>query len=72
MKIEISNSSYVRLCGVLFGETFKYDDEIYIKGDKCKTEINDSIICIRLCDGHSRYFLDEDMVIPVKAKVVVE
>jgi hypothetical protein len=72
MKIEISNSSYVRLCGVLSGETFQYDDEIYIKGDKRNTEISDSIICIRLCDGHSRYFLDEDMVIPVKAKVVVE
>ncbi len=72
MKIEISNSVYVRLGGLLSGEAFKYDDEIYIKGDKCETEINGSIICIRLCDGHSRYFLDEDMVIPVKAKVVVE
>ena len=72
MNIKISNSSYVRLCAILSGETFKYNDEIYIKGDKCMAEINGGTICIRLCDGFSTHFLDEDMVIPVKAKVIVE
>lgn len=69
MKIENSNASFVRLCAVLSGETFIVDDAIYIKGEKSGI---DDVICIRLADGHTTRFFERDMVIPVKAKVVIE
>lgn len=69
MKIENSNASFVRLCAVLSGETFIVDDAIYIKGEKSGI---DDVVCIRLADGHTTRFFEGDMVIPVKAKVVIE
>lgn len=69
MKIENSNASFVRLCAVLSGETFIVNNAIYIKGEKSGI---DDIVCIRLADGYTTRFFDDDMVIPVKTKVVIE
>lgn len=69
MKIENSNASFVRLCAVLSGETFIVNDAIYIKGEKSGF---DDVTCIRLADGHTTKFFNSDMVMPVKAKVIIE
>jgi hypothetical protein len=69
MKIENSNASFVRLYAVLSGETFIVDSAIYIKGEKSGI---DDVVCIRLADGHTTRFFEGDMVLPIKAKVVIE
>ena len=69
MKIEYSNSSFIRLSNILSGETFNGDGALYIKGEESGI---DDIVCIRLVDGHTKHFFEEEMVRPIKTKIIIE
>ncbi|EXM38527.1 hypothetical protein RASY3_14475 [Ruminococcus albus SY3] len=69
MKIEYSNSSFIRLSNILSGETFIADNTLYIKGEKSGI---DDIVCVSLADGHIKHFFEADMVRPVKTKIIIE
>lgn len=69
MKIEYSNSSFIRLSNILSGETFIADGALYIKGEESGI---DDIVCIRLADGHTKHFFEEEMVRPIKTKIIIE
>ena len=69
MKIEYSNSSFIRLSNILSSETFIADGALYIKGEESGI---DDIVCIRLVDGHTKHFFEEEMVRPIKTKIIIE
>lgn len=69
MRIEDNSAEKVTVAQIAVGDCFKFGSGIFLKTNYSET---DNCRCINLYNGVNCRFSDKDVVIPVKAKVVVE
>ena len=68
MKIE--KAKRWRISSVNTGDVFIYNDEYYIKTDFEPCD-SDTVVCVRLSDGHAKDLLLGNFCIIVDSKVVI-
>lgn len=61
-----------RVIGIEIGDTFEADGVLFMKTDRVGAQSNSLRVCIKLADGTSVMFNDQDMVRPVDITISIE
>lgn len=71
--MKINWKSCIKLEDLKIGNTFVWEDNLYIKTDICDadTASNRQILTINLETGNAEYFFTDSIVTPIKAEITV-
>lgn len=61
-----------RVMEIEIGDTFEADGVLFMKTDRVGSPSNSLRVCIKLSDGCSVYFDEQDMVLPVDITISIE
>lgn len=61
-----------RVMEIEIGDTFEADGVLFMKTDRVGTTSNSYRVCVKLADGQTVYFNDQDMVLPVDITISIE
>lgn len=71
MWIEKQTNPIITYSDIKAGNIFEYEGKTFIKTTYCSSH-STRICCVNLATGDVNYLLDDDEVIPLKGKVVIE
>lgn len=61
-----------RVMEIEIGDTFEADGVLFMKTDRVGAQSNSLRVCVKLADGQTILFNDQDMVLPVDITISID